>query len=237
MVMPAVDIRESACVQLVGGSYDDERVRLTDPLAAARAWRECGFRQLHVVDLDAATDRGWNGDVVRTVIQGSEMEVQVGGGVSTDASIGALLRDGAHRVVVGTRAIEHVDWLRAMSQTFPARLILAADVRERQVVTRGWRYDSGRQVLDVVAEMGALPLAGIMVTAVHREGQMTGPDLDLVESLVDAAGRMPIYVAGGIATLEDLRALASLGATAAVVGMALYTGALDARAVAMEFVQ
>src|SRR5687768_12247832 len=205
MVMPAVDIREGACVQLVGGSYDDERVRLLDPLAAARAWRECGFRQLHVVDLDAATHRGWNGDVVRRVIQGSDMEVQVGGGVSTDNAIGALLRDGARRVVVGTRAVEQVDWLRAMSHTFPGQLVLAADVRQRQVVTRGWRYDSGRDVLEVLTALGSLPLAAIMVTAVHREGQMTGPDLQLVEAVVGAAGRIPVYVAGGIGSLEDLR--------------------------------
>ena len=234
IVMPAIDIRAGACVQLVGGSYDEERVRLSDPVAVGQGWQQLGFQELHVVDLDAATDRGSNREVVRRLLADKQSIKQVGGGVSTVETIRSLLRDGATRVVVGTRAIEDVGWLRNVAQAFPRRLIVAADVRERRVVTRGWRYDTDRDVLDVVRELNHLPLAAIMVTAVHNEGRMCGPDLGLVAEVVGES-KHPVQASGGIASLADLRLLAAAGAAAVIVGMALYTGALDARAVVAEF--
>ena len=237
--MPAIDIREGACVQLVGGSYDDERVRLPDPVGVARHWVSLGFTRLHVVDLDAASDRGSNRDTVVEIIKGATsagdaVESQVGGGVNTVETMRTFLRAGAARLIVGTRAVEQLDWLRMVTQTFPRRLIVAADVRGRSVVTRGWRYDSNRDVLDVIADIRHLPLAGIMVTAVHKEGTMLGPDLALIDELLEGCS-MPLYVAGGIGCMEDLRSLADSGVAAAIVGMALYTGALDGAAVAAEF--
>jgi phosphoribosylformimino-5-aminoimidazole carboxamide ribotide isomerase len=236
IVMPAIDLRAGACVQLVGGSYDDERVHLPDPIAAAQAWQLLGFQHFHVIDLDAATDRGSNRDVIRRLLRIPSTQIQVGGGVSTAETIRWLFRDGAARVVVGTRAIEDVLWLRNIAQAYPRRLVVAADVRERTVVTRGWSRASGRDVIDVVRELNHLPLAGIMVTAVHNEGRMCGPDLALVTDVVRASTH-PVQASGGIASLADLRLLAAAGAAAAIVGMALYTGALDAGAVASEFSQ
>src|SRR5688500_6540157 len=109
IVMPAVDLRGGACVQLVGGSYDAERVRLPDPMKAAHEWEVCGFRQLHVVDLDAATGRGANREIILEILRSTGLETQVGGGITTSEGIAALLDDGADRVVVGTRAIEDPD--------------------------------------------------------------------------------------------------------------------------------
>jgi phosphoribosylformimino-5-aminoimidazole carboxamide ribotide isomerase len=243
IVLPAIDLRDGNCVQLVGGSYDDERVRLRDPVGVARSWSNHGFRHLHVVDLDAATGRGSNSRVVTEVIRqfggggflgDDALEVQVGGGVRTDDAIERLLADGATRVVVGTRAIEDMDWLDDVSHRFPGELLVAADVRERRVVTRGWSHVSHRDVLDVVDELNAFPLAGVMVTAVHREGQLMGTDLPLMEDVAEASS-FPVYASGGVTTLNDLRALADRGVAAAVVGMALYTGTLDVRQVAEEF--
>lgn len=234
LVMPAIDLRAGACVQLVGGSYDDERVRIANPIAVAERWQSLGFTDLHIVDLDAATDRGSNRDVVRRLLQRNNTSAQVGGGISTTETIRSLLRDGAKRVVIGTRAIEDLDWLRPITQTFRNKIIVAADVRDRTVVTRGWRFASNRNVLEILPELNPLPLAGIMVTAVHREGLMCGPDLELVRALLSHT-QHNLYVAGGISSLADLRLLASTGAAAAIVGMALYTGALDPRAAASEF--
>jgi phosphoribosylformimino-5-aminoimidazole carboxamide ribotide isomerase len=234
IAIPAVDLREGACVQLVGGSYDAERVRLTDPVAVARTWEDIGFTQLHVVDLDAATGRGSNAGLVRGILGGTQLDVQVGGGVRNAETIEQLLGDGARRVVVGTKAIENDDWLDAVSHAFPGEIVVAADVRERRVVTHGWEKTQHRHVLDVIEELNAYPLAGILVTAVHREGQLQGTDLPLMEDAA-AASHFPIYASGGIATVNDLRALADRGVAASVIGMALYTGAIDARQVAEEF--
>jgi phosphoribosylformimino-5-aminoimidazole carboxamide ribotide isomerase len=241
IVLPAIDLRAGHCVQLVGGSYDAERVRFGDPGRVSRSWAEHGFQHLHVVDLDAATGRGANADVVRDVIRefsdaafGDALDVQAGGGVRDEDAIERLLGDGARRVVVGTRAIEDPDWLEEMAHRFPGELVVAADVRDRRVVTRGWAHTLPRNVLDVVEELNALPLAGVMVTAVHREGQLQGTDLPLMEDVAESSA-FPLYASGGVTTIEDLRALADRGVAAAIVGMALYTGVLDARQVVEEF--
>lgn len=235
IVLPAVDLREGACVQLVGGAYAEERVRLDDPLAAAREWARLGFRRLHVVDLDAATGRGSNAGVVEELVRHAGFDaVQVGGGVRDGDAVERVLALGAAAAVVGTRGVEDPDWLAETAARYPGSLVLAADVRERLVVTRGWARTTRRRVTDLVEELAGVPLAGILVTAVHKEGQMQGVDRRLIEDVVEAA-EVPVLASGGVGSAEDLRALADCGAAGAVVGMALYTGALDARAVAEEF--
>src|SRR6187399_1242029 len=138
IVIPAIDLRGGYCVQLVGGDYAEERVRLDDPPAVARDWVRDGFSRLHVVDLDAATGRGANREVIREILRDASVPVQVGGGIREEAQIDRLLDDGATWVVVGTRAIEDEGWRAEMAHRFPGRIIVAADVRDRSVVTRGW---------------------------------------------------------------------------------------------------
>ena len=236
IAIPAVDLRAGACVQLVGGSYEQERVRLDDPLGVTRTWAGHGFRRLHLVDLDAATRRGSNEDVVRDILAERTMDVQVGGGVRSGETIERLLADGARCVVVGTRALEEMDWLAEMTSLFPNELIVAADVRDRRLVTRGWARTLPRDILDAVAELNALPLGGLLVTAVHKEGQLGGTDLPLMEDVAELS-EAPVIASGGITTMDDLRALADRGIAATVIGMALYTGALDPRIVADEFAE
>ncbi len=234
IAIPAVDLRDGACVQLVGGSYTHERVRLADPVGVARHWAELGFRLLHVVDLDAATGRGTNAPLVSELIAECGAAVQAGGGVRGGDVIERLLAEGAEHVIVGTRAVEEPAWLEDMASLYPGKLVVAADVRERRVVTRGWARTLPREVLSVIEELNELPLAGVLVTAVHREGQLAGTDLPLMEDVAELSVH-PVLASGGITTVPDLRALADRGVAGAIVGMALYTGALDARAVAEEF--
>lgn len=234
IAIPAVDLRGGHCVQLVGGDYDREQVRLDDPVAVAREWVQTGFNRLHVVDLDAATGRGANAEVIRDLLRESPVPVQVGGGVRDEARIERLLEEGATWVVVGTRAVEDEDWRAEMAHHFPGRLIIAADVRERLVVTKGWAETSRMDVVDFMTELRELPLAGVLVTAVHREGQMQGTDLPLMEDVAEASA-WPVFASGGVTSLEDMRALEHRGLAGAVLGMALYTGAIDPRRLAEEF--
>ncbi len=234
LVIPAVDLREGQCVQLVGGDYADERVRLDDPVAVAREWSRIGFSRLHVVDLDAATSRGSNAAIIREILRDATVPVQVGGGIRLESQIDRLLDDGAAAVVIGTRAIEDEDWRNEMVARFPNRIIIAADVRDRQVVTRGWSATSTIDVIDFVESLSGLPLAGLLVTAVHKEGRMEGTDLPLMEDVADASA-WPVFASGGVSTQDDIRALEHRGLAGTVLGMALYTGALDARRTAEEF--
>lgn len=234
IAIPAVDLREGACVQLVGGEYADERVRLADPVAVARDWARFGFRRLHVVDLDAATGRGSNREIVADLLRDTSVALQIGGGVRSETQIEELLASGATAVVVGTRALEDSDWLARVATTYPNEILVAADVRDRRIVTHGWARTLPREIIDVTEELSMLPLAGLLVTAVHREGRMQGADLFLMEDVVDAAS-FPVFASGGIASTADLRALDDRGVAAAIIGMALYTGALDPWQTAEEF--
>lgn len=236
LVIPAVDLREGKCVQLVGGSYQDERIRFDNPLEIAHGWVRLGFQRLHVVDLDAATGRGRNTEIVHEILHDVDADIQVGGGVRQGEEIERLLGAGAAWVVVGTRALEEPSWLEGMAEAFPGQLIVAADVQRRRIVTRGWSQVLARDVLSVIEELNELPLAGVLVTAVHREGRLAGTDLFLMEDVAERSAH-PVIASGGIATMNDLRQLAECGVAAAVIGMALYTGALDPRVLIEEFAE
>ena len=233
---PALDLREGACVQLVGGSFQQERVRLDDPVAIAASWARYGFSWLHVVDLDAATGRGSNGDLVREILAETTVPVQVGGGVRSSEQADDLFEAGASRIIVGTRALEEEDWIADLSSRHPGEVIVACDVRERRVTTRGWVRTLPVDILDAVETLNAYPLAGLLVTAVHREGRLEGTDLPLMEDVAETS-HVPVFAAGGVASMEDLRALEYRGVAGVVIGMALYTGALDPVVVAAEFGQ
>ena len=236
IVIPALDLRGGACVQLAVGSYDQELIRIPDPVGVAIAWRQYGFQHLHLVDLDAVAGRGNNAPEVQAVFAATDVEVQLGGGIRSRELIQRSLDDGAQRVIVGTRALENLDWLAQMSSLFPGSVIVAADVRDRKILSHGWTRTHPRLVLDLVEELNGLPLAGVLVTAVHREEAMRGTDLPLMEDVAEAAD-FPVFASGGLGSLTHLRALADCGVAAAVVGMALYSGAMDPWVVAEEFAE
>jgi phosphoribosylformimino-5-aminoimidazole carboxamide ribotide isomerase len=236
IAIPAIDLREGCVVQLIGGDFEKEKVRLGDPRDVARRWTGYGFNRLHVVDLDAATGRGHNRGLVRDLLADASSRVQVGGGVRTTSAVESLLSDGADRVIVGTRAIDDLDWLREIAEANPGAIVLAADVRDRRVVTHGWTRELPRNILDLIEELAGVPLGALLVTAVHREGQMAGTDLPLMEDVAEASD-WPVLASGGISSMNDLRALEDRGLAGAVLGMALYTGVLDPRVLAEEFAE
>jgi phosphoribosylformimino-5-aminoimidazole carboxamide ribotide isomerase len=233
-VIPAIDLRDGACVQLVGGSYSAERIRLTDPVAVAAAWADAGFKRLHVVDLDAATGRGTNREAVKQILAASAVSLQCGGGVRDLESIEELFVAGASEVVLGTKAVEDRAWLETAAALYPNRLIVAADAKGRNVATRGWTDTVAVDVASFVKELNRLPLAAIIVTAIDFEGRMRGADVALMRELAALSG-LPLQASGGVGTLRDLRDLAVAGVSATIVGMALYTGALETSALIEEF--
>jgi phosphoribosylformimino-5-aminoimidazole carboxamide ribotide isomerase len=235
IVYAAIDLRGSRVVQLVGGSPTEERVSLPDAAAVAREWIRSGFTALHVVDLDAALGLGSSADAIAAVIaEAGSAHVQVGGGVRTTERVRALLEAGAGTVVVGTRAVTDRAWLEEIATGWPDRIVLAADVRGEDVVVRGWTESAGIGIREVLAGIADLPLAGVLVTDVAREGRMGGADVHLFRTLAGLSPH-PILASGGIAGPADLAALSQTGVAGAVVGMALYTGALDAGAIAREY--
>jgi phosphoribosyl isomerase A len=234
IVTPAVDLRGGKCVQLVGGSYDAQAIEIDDPVKVALNWEAIGFRTLHVVDLDAAMGHGENVAVIERILSAVKSEVQVGGGIRSTEQVEMMLASGARRVVVGTRAVQDSEWLSEIARSYPDRIVVAADIRDRAIVTHGWTGEVEEKLELAIARLTGMPIAALLVTAVHKEGLMEGPDLQLMQDVVRES-KVPVQASGGIGSMTDLRSLAGIGVASTIVGMALYTGKLDAIELAGEF--
>lgn len=231
IVAPAVDLKGGRCVQLVGGKPGTEQVSLPDPVSVARSWANRGFGTLHLVDLDAALGSGENRPLLLEAALATPAVTQAGGGIRSDESASALLEGGIDRVIVGTRAITDRPWLTRLARLWPNRVVVAADVRDGRIVRKGWTEDTPIQADAFLATLAPLPLAGALCTDVGREGRLGGVDEASVRSLIRASP-LPVWISGGITTMQDLEFLASEGAAGAVLGMSIYTGVLDPDAVA-----
>lgn len=231
---PAVDLKGGRCVQLVGGRPEDERISLPDPVAVAERWYGLGFGTVHIVDLDAALGSGDNRAIIAKVATATDAITQVGGGIRDALAVSQILELGVARAIVGTRAVEDAAWLQEITMRWPGRISVAADIRDGVVLRRGWTEGSDLKVLDYLAALDELPLAGILCTDVGREGKLEGIDRDSVASVVRGS-RHPVWISGGVTTLDELDYLADLGAAGAVLGMALYTEAMDPEVVGARY--
>ncbi len=231
---PAVDLRQGRCVQLVGGRPEEERISLPDAKEWALRWWETGFGHLHVVDLDAALSLGHNRDLMSVLLRETPAVVQAGGGVRSEEDVELILGLGARRVVVGTRAVKDPEWLELVAMKHPGRLMVAADTREGRVLLEGWTEASALPLQALLDRLDPLPVGGVLWTDVAREGRMGGVDRSAAREVVRGS-RHPVWISGGVSTLDELRALRDAGAAGVVLGMALYTGRLSPEAVAQEF--
>ncbi len=227
-MLPAVDVLGDETVRLEQGSYDRVTVRAGDPAERARAFAEAGASLLHVVDLDGArTGRIRRVLVARLVEAAAPAVLQVSGGARSPGDVEALLAAGAERVVVGTAAFAAPGALAEYAGAFGERVLVAVDVRDGRVAVEGWRRETGLTAEDAAARCAEAGVARLLCTAVERDGMLRGPDVDLLRRVVDASG-LPVLAAGGIASEDDLRAVANAGCEGAVVGRALLDGRLSA---------
>ena len=214
-------------MQLVQGITGSERV-FGDPLEAALRWQEAGATWVHLVDLDAAFGRGENREVLGSVVQALDINVEMSGGIRDDETLTAALATGCRRVNIGTAALESPQWCASVIATHGDAVAIGLDVRGTTLAARGWTHDAG-ELFDVLARLDSQGCSRYVVTDVLRDGMLQGPNLDLLRDVcarTDAA----VIASGGVSSLGDLRALASLtavGVEGAIVGTALYTGAFS----------
>jgi 1-(5-phosphoribosyl)-5-[(5-phosphoribosylamino)methylideneamino] imidazole-4-carboxamide isomerase/N-(5'phosphoribosyl)anthranilate isomerase len=229
-LLPAVDVADGRAVRLVRGEAGTE-TSYGEPLAAALAWQADGAEWIHLVDLDAAFGRGSNRDLLAGVVRELDVAVELSGGIRDDDSLDAALATGATRVNLGTAALEDPGWVRRAVDRVGDRVAVGLDVRadgagSYRVSARGWTTDGG-DLFETLTRLEADGCARYVVTDVHRDGTLTGPNLDLLRSVCAATDR-PVVASGGVSSLDDLRALAELaplGVEGASVGKALYAGA------------
>jgi phosphoribosyl isomerase A len=225
VLLPAVDVVDGQAVRLVQGEAGTE-TGYGAPLEAALAWQEAGAEWIHLVDLDAAFGRGGNHELIAEVIGRLDVDVELSGGIRDDASLAAALATGCRRVNIGTAALEHPDWSRKIIAEHGDRIAVGLDVRGTTVATRGWTQDAG-DLWETLERLDADGCARYVVTDVTKDGTLRGPNLDLLREFCSRTDR-PVVASGGVASLDDLLALASLvpsGLEGAIVGKALYARA------------
>ncbi len=231
IIFPAVDIQNGQAVRLRQGRADDATVFAADPVAAARDWEAQGARWLHVVDLDGAFDGlPKSRDIVRAICSALSIPVQLGGGIRDEATARAYLDAGVRRLIIGTLALEDPDAFAALCRAFPGRIGVSLDAEGGRLKTKGWVADAGLTVDDVLPRLLRDGAAFIIYTDIERDGMQCGVNIEALRRLATLS-TAPVIAAGGVATMNDVRALYPLTKTTrlqgAVSGRALYEGTLS----------
>jgi len=229
-VLPAVDLQDGEVVQLVQGERGTEK-RYGDPVDAAKRWLDQGAGGLHLVDLDGAFEgERANAAAIERVVEAVDenVDVQLGGGIRTVDDARELLECGVDRVILGTAAVEDPPIVGRISEIEPGSVVVSLDARDGEVVVEGWTEGTGLDPAEAATRYEELGAGAILFTDVDVEGQLDGVRTDPVRAVVEAVD-VPVVASGGVATLDDVRALRDAGAAAVVVGSALYEGQFTLR--------
>jgi phosphoribosylformimino-5-aminoimidazole carboxamide ribotide isomerase len=230
ILFPAIDLKDGVCVRLEQGDMARATVFHRDPAAQARAFAVQGFEYLHVVDLDGAfAGKPVNVAAVEAIIAATTIPLQLGGGIRDLATIETWLDKGVTRVVIGTAAVRDPVLVATVAKLYPTRVAVALDARDGMVAVRGWAETSELTAFDLAKRFEDVGVAALIYTDISRDGLLTGLNLDAAIALAEAVS-VPVIASGGLASIEDVKALLQPRAgklTGAIAGRALYDGRLD----------
>jgi phosphoribosylformimino-5-aminoimidazole carboxamide ribotide isomerase len=233
ILFPAIDLKNGEAVRLQQGDMARATVFNRDPAAQAKAFERQGFDYLHIVDLDGAfAGRPINAAAVEGILDMVKMPVQLGGGIRDRATIEGWLGRGVTRVIIGTAAVRNPALVKEAARAFPGRVAVGLDARDGKVAVQGWSETSELSALDIAQRFEDAGVAAVVYTDVTRDGMLKGLNIDATIALADAVS-IPVIASGGLASLEDVRALLAPRAkklAGAIAGRALYDGRLDAEA-------
>lgn len=226
-VIPAIDLLEGRCVRLYQGDYARSQVFNDNPVEVARQWVDQGAPRLHVVDLDGAkAGKPVNTKSIEAIVQAVSVPVQIGGGLRDRTGVAQLLDIGVEQVILGTAAVEDHLLVKQLCAEFPEKIIVGIDARNGFVATRGWLETSQVQATELAQQMSELGVAAIIYTDIHRDGTLSGPNIEALRELARNLS-IPVIASGGVSSITDLLsllALEPLGVSGVIVGRALYTG-------------
>jgi phosphoribosylformimino-5-aminoimidazole carboxamide ribotide isomerase len=232
LVIPAIDLKDGRCVRLRQGDLAAETVYSDDVKEVAARWQQQGAGLIHVVDLNGAVDgEPQNLPYIESVMRSVSIPIQVGGGIRTMDTVRRYLDAGVSRVVLGTAAITDRVFLERACREFPRRIVLGLDARDGRIAVKGWTAVSNVTAIDLLKELSGCAIAAVIYTDIARDGMLNGPNLSALEEIVERSP-FPVIASGGITSLEDLRAVQSIGPKieGAIIGKALYDGKLDLQA-------
>jgi phosphoribosylformimino-5-aminoimidazole carboxamide ribotide isomerase len=231
ILFPAIDLKEGLAVRLEQGDMARATVFHRDPAAQARAFEAQGFEYLHIVDLDGAfAGKPVNAGAVDRILESVSIPVQLGGGIRNTATVEAWLDKGVTRVIIGTAAVRDPPFVKQAARDYPGKIAVGLDARDGKVAVQGWAETSELSVLDIARRFEDVGVAAIIYTDIARDGLLTGLNIDATIALGEAIS-IPVIASGGLASIDDIKALLSPRAVkleGAIAGRALYDGRLDA---------
>jgi phosphoribosylformimino-5-aminoimidazole carboxamide ribotide isomerase len=232
-LIPAIDLRNGHCVRLVRGDIRDETVYSKEPVSMAKLWQLKGARLLHVVDLDGAIEgEPKNLEHVFAIVKALKIPVQYGGGIRDFETLKTILNKGVKRVILGTSACQDEKFLTKAVEKYGERVVVGVDANDGYVAVRGWKEKLKRKAVDFAREMQDRGVKLIIYTDIKRDGMLSGPNVKGCKEMAQAL-KIPIIASGGVTSLRDiynLRKIEKYGVEAAIIGKALYSGALDLKA-------
>ena len=232
LLIPAIDLKDGRCVRLKQGDLEDETVFSEEPETVARHWLELGAERIHLVDLNGAVSgKPQNAAVIKAIVEavGSEVPVQLGGGIRSLETIERYLDSGVSYVIIGTAAVKSPGFLHDACNAFPGQVIVGLDARDGKVATDGWSKLTRHEVVDLARKFEGYGIEAIIYTDIGRDGMLTGVNIEATVKLAQAVD-VPVFASGGVTDLADidkLLAVESEGVGGVILGRSLYEGTLD----------
>ncbi len=230
IIFPAIDIQNGKVVRLLQGEFDKVTQYSSDPVDIARQWEAQGAEWLHIIDLDGAkTGELKNSEIILDIVRAVNIPVQTGGGIRNKTDIQKLIEGGVSRVILGTKGVEDINFLKEMISLWDKKIAVSLDCKNGYVTSLGWTTTLEKKATELVLELETLGLACLIYTDIETDGMLTGPNLDSYEALLEKT-RIPLIASGGISSIEDiknLRNLESKGIIGAISGKAIYEGRLN----------
>jgi phosphoribosylformimino-5-aminoimidazole carboxamide ribotide isomerase len=229
ILYPAIDLKDGQCVRVLRGDFATATVFNESPADQARAWAAAGFEWLHVIDLNGSAEgRAVNGAAVEAILKTVSIPVQLGGGIRSLANLEAWIEAGVSRVILGTAAVRDPELVKTAARAWPEQVAVSVDVRKGQVAVQGWLEDSGLDALTVARRFEDAGVSALIVTDIDRDGALAGFNTEVFGAMADAV-QIPVIAAGGLASVADIETLRDRPGTpiaGAVLGRALYVGAI-----------
>lgn len=230
ILYPAIDLKDGQCVRVLHGDLSTATVFNTDPGAQAKAWADAGFHWVHVVDLNGAVQgKAINASAVEAILSAVSIPVQLGGGIRSLPDIERWIEAGVSRVILGTVAVKQPEVVIEAARQWPEQIAVSVDVRAGKVAVDGWTADSDLDAITVAKRFEDAGVAALIVTDIDRDGTVMGFNVDVFGAMADAVS-IPVIAAGGLASVDDivkLKARKGAPVSGAVLGRALYNGAID----------
>ena len=227
IIIPAVDIKNGACVRLFQGDFDQQTTYSKNPLKVALTWQKMGTPILHVVDLDGAKNGSpINFELITKLAK--QMPIEVGGGIRTIETIEKYLSVGVVRVVLGTILLENADLAKEIFEKFGEKIVVGLDAKNNQLMTNGWITKSKQTVLETAQTLQSIGAKRIIYTDILKDGSLTEPNFKMLETLVKNLA-VPIIASGGISNLAQIKKLQKVGIEGVIIGKALYEKKIDVK--------